>query len=83
MFSTEQLIADCRNALTDQSPDHAIKEIVTRAVSNHAEVERVFAVPRSEFDPETLEERPYDVEKAKRVFLEANELMRPVSAASK
>jgi len=32
-----------------------------------------FAVPRSEFDPETLEERPYDVEKAKRVFLEANQ----------
>jgi predicted metal-dependent enzyme (double-stranded beta helix superfamily) len=32
-----------------------------------------FAVPRSEWDPETLGERPYDVEKAKRVFLEANE----------
>jgi len=31
-----------------------------------------FAVPRSEFDAETLEERPYDVEKAKRVFLDAN-----------
>jgi hypothetical protein len=30
-------------------------------------------VARSEFDPETYEERPYDVEKAKRVFLEANE----------
>jgi predicted metal-dependent enzyme (double-stranded beta helix superfamily) len=32
-----------------------------------------FGVPRSEWDPQTLEERPYDVEKAKRVFLEANE----------
>lgn len=32
-----------------------------------------FGVPRSEWDPETLEERPYDVEKAKRVFLEANQ----------
>jgi predicted metal-dependent enzyme (double-stranded beta helix superfamily) len=35
-----------------------------------------FGVPRSEWDPETLEERPYDVEKTKRVFLEANERLR-------
>jgi predicted metal-dependent enzyme (double-stranded beta helix superfamily) len=35
-----------------------------------------FAAPRSEWDPETLEEHPYDVEKAKRVFLEANERLR-------
>lgn len=42
-----------------------------------------FAVPRSEFDEVTFEERPYDVEKAKRVFLEANERLRPVAAASK
>ena len=40
-----------------------------------------FAVPRSEFDAETLEERPYDVEKAQRVFLEANERLRPASVA--
>jgi predicted metal-dependent enzyme (double-stranded beta helix superfamily) len=32
-----------------------------------------FATPRSEFDPDTLEERPYDVERTKRVFAEANE----------
>lgn len=32
-----------------------------------------FGTPRSEWDPETLEERPYDVERAKRVFAEANE----------
>ena len=31
-----------------------------------------FRVPRSEFDPDTLEERPFDVERAKGVFLEAN-----------
>lgn len=31
-----------------------------------------FTEPRSEWDPETLEERPYDVENAKQVFLEAN-----------
>jgi predicted metal-dependent enzyme (double-stranded beta helix superfamily) len=31
-----------------------------------------FKVSRSEFDPKTLEERPFDVERAKAVFLEAN-----------
>ena len=32
-----------------------------------------FAAPRSEFDPDTFEERPYDAEKAKRLFREAND----------
>ena len=31
-----------------------------------------FGAVRSEFDPQTLEERPFDVEKAKRVFLVGN-----------
>jgi hypothetical protein len=31
-----------------------------------------FNVARSEFDPDTLEERPFDIEKAKGVFLAAN-----------
>jgi predicted metal-dependent enzyme (double-stranded beta helix superfamily) len=39
-----------------------------------------FAVPRSEWTPDTLEERPYDVENAKRVFWEANERWRAQSA---
>jgi predicted metal-dependent enzyme (double-stranded beta helix superfamily) len=39
-----------------------------------------FAAARSEWDPETLEERPYDVENAKRVFAEANERWRTQSA---
>jgi predicted metal-dependent enzyme (double-stranded beta helix superfamily) len=39
-----------------------------------------FAVPRSEWDVETLEERPYDVEKTKRVFEEANERWRAQAA---
>ena len=34
-----------------------------------------FAVERSEFDPVTLEERPFDIEKAKSVFLAANRAM--------
>ena len=32
-----------------------------------------FAPGRSEWDPETLEERPFDVESARRMFREANE----------
>ena len=40
-----------------------------------------FAAARSEWDAETLEERPYDVEHAKRVFAEANERWRAQSAA--
>jgi predicted metal-dependent enzyme (double-stranded beta helix superfamily) len=31
-----------------------------------------FGTPRSEWDPDTLEERPYDIERAKKVFAEAN-----------
>jgi predicted metal-dependent enzyme (double-stranded beta helix superfamily) len=41
-----------------------------------------FAAPRSEFDPETLEERPYDVERTKRVFADANERWRAECAAA-
>jgi len=32
-----------------------------------------FAVSRSEWDPETLQERPYDVERARQVFRDAND----------
>lgn len=31
-----------------------------------------FAVPRSEWDPQTLQERPFNIERAKEVFAEAN-----------
>jgi predicted metal-dependent enzyme (double-stranded beta helix superfamily) len=31
-----------------------------------------FAVPSSEWDPQTLQERPFDLERAKEVFAEAN-----------
>ena len=31
-----------------------------------------FAVPRSEWDPQTLQERPFDIEHAKQIFEEAN-----------
>ena len=38
-----------------------------------------FAVPRSEWDPQTLQERPFDLERAKQVFADSNK--RLVSAA--
>lgn len=41
-----------------------------------------FATPRSEWTPETLEERPYDVEQVKRVFAEANERWRAECAVA-
>jgi predicted metal-dependent enzyme (double-stranded beta helix superfamily) len=41
-----------------------------------------FAAARSEWAPDTLVERPYDVERARRVFAEANERWRAESAAT-
>jgi hypothetical protein len=35
-----------------------------------------FGAERSEFDPGTMEERPFDIERAKRVFLEANSTLK-------
>jgi predicted metal-dependent enzyme (double-stranded beta helix superfamily) len=35
-----------------------------------------FAAPRSQWDPETLQEEPYDIEEARRVFEEANERLK-------
>jgi len=32
-----------------------------------------FGTPRSDWDPETLEERPYDVDRARKVIVDANE----------
>jgi predicted metal-dependent enzyme (double-stranded beta helix superfamily) len=40
-----------------------------------------FGVPRSEWDPQTFEERPYDIDRARRVFQEANERARKEAAA--
>jgi predicted metal-dependent enzyme (double-stranded beta helix superfamily) len=41
-----------------------------------------FDVPRSEWTPDTLQERPFDVERAKRVFADANERWRAAIAGS-
>ena len=42
-----------------------------------------FAAPRSEWDPLTLEEHPYDVEHTMRVFEAANERLRAKAARSR
>jgi predicted metal-dependent enzyme (double-stranded beta helix superfamily) len=39
-----------------------------------------FAIPRSEWDPTTREERPYDMMRARRTFAEANERWRRETA---
>jgi predicted metal-dependent enzyme (double-stranded beta helix superfamily) len=39
-----------------------------------------FGAERSEFDPGTMEERPFDIERAKRVFLEANSTLKRLAA---
>ena len=39
-----------------------------------------FDTPRSEWDPETFEEHPYDVEHTMRVFEESNQLLRELAA---
>src|SRR5215831_9577643 len=41
-----------------------------------------FATPRSDWTPDTLEERPYDVERAMRTFAEANERWQTQCAAA-
>jgi predicted metal-dependent enzyme (double-stranded beta helix superfamily) len=42
-----------------------------------------FAVPRSEWDPQTFEERPFNLERAKQVFAEANKLLVSASTFSR
>jgi predicted metal-dependent enzyme (double-stranded beta helix superfamily) len=42
-----------------------------------------FATPRSEWDPQTLEERPYDITHAMQVFEDSNERLRAAELAVK
>jgi predicted metal-dependent enzyme (double-stranded beta helix superfamily) len=57
-----------------------LREDVSHAVTNPRRTEAIhiyggdfFNERRSEWDPVTLEERPYDIERTRRVFAEANE----------
>jgi predicted metal-dependent enzyme (double-stranded beta helix superfamily) len=46
MFDLDHFIADCRTALTEQTPEVAIREIVERAVAQPGKLEAAFGVPR-------------------------------------
>jgi hypothetical protein len=121
MFQKERFIEACRAALKEGNAQAAIRELVTRAVSEPAQVVRAlgelqragvetiyraddltilnlcyavtnpldqitaaihvyggdfFATPRSEWDPRTLKEQPYDVAHTLRAFEESNERLR-------
>jgi predicted metal-dependent enzyme (double-stranded beta helix superfamily) len=70
--SARELNAKDVAALGDQTI-HAVTnplESITAAI--HVYGGDFFAVPRSEWDPKTLEERPYDVADTMRAFEEAN-----------
>jgi len=41
----EQMIADCRAALADRAPTKAVREIVARAVSDRAALEKMIGTP--------------------------------------
>ena len=62
---------------------HAVVNPLDRlTVAIHVYGGDFFAMPRSEWDPKTLEERPYDVEHTMRVFEEANEQLRAMKTLS-
>jgi predicted metal-dependent enzyme (double-stranded beta helix superfamily) len=46
MFDRDRFIVDCRAALTERSPEAAIREVVARAVSHAGEIEAVLGTPR-------------------------------------
>jgi hypothetical protein len=42
-----------------------------------------FTVPRSEWDPQTFQERPFDIEHAREVFAEANRRLASADTVSR
>ena len=45
MFDLDRFIVDCRAALHERTPEIAVKELVTRAVSEPGDVERALGTP--------------------------------------
>ena len=45
MFDLDRFIADCRAALTERTPEIAVKELVARAVAEPSDVEKVLGTP--------------------------------------
>ena len=46
MLNVDRFVTDCRAALTQSSPEQAIKEILDRAIANPSEVEAALGTPR-------------------------------------
>ena len=46
MFDVDRFVTDCRGALTDPSPELAIKAILERAVTHPSEVQAALGTPR-------------------------------------
>jgi predicted metal-dependent enzyme (double-stranded beta helix superfamily) len=45
MFDLETFVADCRGALSESTPEVAVRELVERAVAQPADVERALGTP--------------------------------------
>ena len=46
MLNVDQFVADCRAALTQSTPEPAVKEILERTVASSSEVEAALGTPR-------------------------------------
>ena len=82
---TAQGLVEAGGRTLERSDAIILGETVIHAVENplekltgaiHVYGGDFFGVPRSEWDPATLRERPYDVENVKRVFEESNQRLR-------
>jgi predicted metal-dependent enzyme (double-stranded beta helix superfamily) len=60
-------------ALSDEAIHSVTNPIDRLTAAIHVYGGDFFGTPRSEWDPETLQERPFDIEGARRIFKEANE----------
>ncbi len=73
---TKDLVSGDTVALGEQVI-HAVTNPLAKVTATiHVYGGDFFETPRSEWDPETLEESPYDIEKNMRLFEEANERLR-------
>jgi len=68
----KSLMAGSANALGRDIVHSVTNPIEKLTAALHVYGGDFFAPGRSEWDPETLEERPYNVENARRIFREAN-----------
>jgi predicted metal-dependent enzyme (double-stranded beta helix superfamily) len=88
MFQKERFIEECRAALKEKDLDAKdvapLGSTIIHAVHNpldqltaaiHVYAGDFFAIPRSEWDPATFAEKPYDSEETIRAFEESNKLL--------